>query len=173
MANPLPAVAQIGTTGNARSYGIPALAVQWVGVAATYVLSVFASHDKNVDTVLQTGVDNSNEIVNLNPSQAKMPVKFSAVVSATSQANAAAMATDLPRKGALINVGHMSAGAFVSGSTTGAVGASAVDPQIETSSAVVETASARRSPEGALTIEMDVTIHYNADGSFKVFAALT
>lgn len=102
-----------------------------------------------------------------------MAVKFSAIVSTDTQAHAAAMAADLPRKGSLINVGHVAGGVFVSGSTAGAVSATAVDPQIETSSAIVETASARRSPEGPVSIEIDVTIHFNADGSFKVFAALT
>jgi len=173
MANPLAAAAQIGVTGNARSYGIPSLAVQWTGVAGPYVLSVFSNHDKNTDATLQTGVDNANEIVNINPSQAKMPVKFSAIASSTSQALAAAMATDLPRKGSLINVGHMAAGTFVSGSATGAVVTGAVDAQIETASAIVENASAKRSPENALIIEIDVVIHYNPDGSFKVFTALT
>jgi len=175
MSNPIPAAAQIGTTGNARSYGIPALAVQWTGAdgTTTRLLKVFTSHEKSVDAVIQTGTDNANEVANINPTQRKMPVKFSSIPSDTSQANAAAIANDLPAKGALINVGHITAGAFVAGSSNGAVSATAIDPQIETSYAVCDSAQARRSPEGNVTIDIDVTIHYNADGSFKQLAALT
>ena len=181
---PLPAVAQIGVAGNARSFGIPALAVKWTGLitesgaaapdnSTDHVLRVFASYDKNPDASVQLGVDNANEVCNINPTQRKMSVKLSAVVSADKQEDVEIIAKDLPYKGSLVNIGHITAGAFVSGSTDGNVTTTAVDPQVETSSAVVDNASVRRSPEGAITIEIDATIHYNADGSFKVFAALT
>ncbi|MEI8289580.1 MAG: hypothetical protein WCH99_08900 [Verrucomicrobiota bacterium] len=184
MANPLPAVAQIGIAGNARAFGIPALAVKWVGIIAEtgaaapdnstdHVLRVLSGLDKNMDSAVQVGTDNANEVCNINPTQRKAAVKFSFIVSADKQADVEVIAKDLPPKNSLINVGHMDAGNFVSGSATGAASATALDPQIETASAIVENASVRRSPEGAVSIEIDVTIHYNPDGSFKVFAALT
>jgi len=175
MSNPASANSQIGTSGNARSYGIPSLATQFTGTSSgsAQTLNVLASYDKAVAAAIQQGVDNNNEFVNWNRTQRALSVKFSAVASGTSISAAAAIGNDLPIKGDLINVGHMTAGAFVSGSATGAASSTALDPMIETATAYCEDASTKRTPEGALIIEISATIYYNPDGSFKVLAALT
>ncbi len=175
MSNPLPAATQIATSGNARSYGIPALALQWVGAdgSTLRICKTLSSAETDMNVTLAQGVDNANEYVTFNPSQNHATVKLPVIPVGALMSDAAAIGNDLPRKGSLINIGHITAGAFVSGSTTGAVVSGAVDPQIETSSAIVESVSKRRTPAGELVLDFTLTVHYNLDGSFKVFAAVT
>lgn len=175
MSNPAQANSQIGISGNARSYGIRPVAIQWTGNSSgtSQTLQVLANYNRQGNSTMQTGVDNNNEKVNWNRTQREIQVKFSCVASASSIANAKAIGQDLPIKGDLVNVGHITTGAFVSGSTTGAASATAVDPLIETATAMCDDASATETPEGALMIEVTCTVFFNPDGSFKVLAALS
>jgi hypothetical protein len=177
MSNPA-ANAQIGAGGAARYYGIPALAVQWLGNdgATEYVGYIFGSVEKDGDANVQVGVDNANEKATQNRTQRKRSVKMSVKAQSTTLELAEAIATMIPLKNDLVSIGHMTAGSFVGGSISGGVvtpPTSPVDPQIETPCAVVDSASARWSPEGELVIDFSLTVDLNPDGTFKAWVVVS
>lgn len=166
MSNPA-ANQQIGVAGNARYFGIPNFAVQWTGNdgATQRLLQIFSNVGKTPMATVQKAVDNNNEFVVFNRSQRMRQVKFSGKASAATMAASEALATDLPLPMDIVQIGHMVAGAF----TTGAP----LDPQVETTCAIVDSCSASWTPEGELVVDFEVTIYLNADGTMKVFAAVT
>ncbi len=168
MSNPA-AGQQIGVSGSARKYGVPSLAIQWVGNdgATDRVLQIFSDVNKTPGATIQTGVDNANEIVTFNRSQRKRQVKFTAVATSDSIADAEAIATDLPLPMDIVSIGHMAAGAFA------VAGGGVVDAQIETAYAICDDAQARWSPEGALMVDFTVTVHLNPDGTIRQFVAIS
>lgn len=169
MANPAQQ-AQIGYNGAARYFGIPALAVQFLGNDGTtnYVLKVFGSVEKSGDAAVQIGVDNANEVNVINRTQRKRSVKFSAKAESTTATLAKTIADNLPIKMDIVSIGHMASGTF------SVAGSGVVDSQIETASAIVESApSARYSPEGELVVDFDLTIYLNPDGTIRTFAAVS
>ena len=166
MSNPA-AATQIGVTGSARKYGIPALAVQWLGNDGTTerLLQVFSDVNKTPSATIQSGVDNNNEIVTLNRSQRKRQVKFTAVATSDSIADAEAIATDLPLPNDIISIGHIASGAFTISSP--------IDSQIETAYAICDSAEARWTPAGELMVDFTATVHLNPDGTIRQFVAIT
>lgn len=171
MADPA-AKLQISSTGRARRFGIPKLAVKWFGNdgATSYYGTVLGSYEKDPDAAVQTGTDNNNEVVTMNRTQKKRNVKLSVKMEADTIAHAEDAAENLPMKMDIVSIGHTTDGTSATYATGGA---GVVDAQVETDSAIVESAAPRYSPEGELVIDFNLTVHLNPDGTIKTFAAVT
>jgi hypothetical protein len=168
MSNPV-TTAQIGSAGLARYFGTPLFAVQWVGNdgTTTRTLQIFTDVTKTPTATVTPGKDNANETINMARSDRKRQLKFSAQCCADNQADALAIATDLPMPMDIISIGHLTAAYTASDFTT----TSPIDTQIETPYAVLDSAEARWTPDNWLVVDITATIYLTPAGTIKAFAA--
>ena len=141
----------IGVTGMAMYRGIPATTVGWTGSAAR-TLTIFNSIDKSPEANVKESGGNDGEIIEMNRTNKRMKVKFQCKPVGTAKSDALAIAADLPQKMDILTV------------------TAASDSQIASTGNTVlcDSATAKWSPEGELTVDIDATVWIG-----KTFAAFS
>ena len=133
----------IGVSGQAPYRGIPNATVAWTALAA-HTLTIFGSIDKSSEADVKMLKNNQGQTFEMNRTDPRFKVKFSAKPVGANAAAAQAIAADLPQKMDVI------------------VLTNAVDAQMDTTSGantcVLDSASAKWSPEGELTVDIEATI---------------
>lgn len=155
---------QIGVTGNAKQWGIPASTVKWTGPSTTtHTLTIFTEISKTMLADIDPTLDNSGERLGENRRNKRVQLRFSAHPIGAAATNAQAIGADLPYPGdgagTLIITAASDAEADCS---NGSGGASTTD------TALIDDASARWTPEGELVVDFTITKWIG-----KVFIALS
>jgi hypothetical protein len=156
---------QIGITGQAGSWGIPATTVTWdtthnmgplsamVGATA-HSLTIFSEVTKTPDADIDPAVDNSGERLGHNRRNKRIGLRFSAHPKGANAAAAQAIAAALPNKGDALGI------------------VCATDLQVAcdgtTDTILVDECSSRYTPEGELVVDFTATKWLG-----KIFVALT
>jgi hypothetical protein len=128
---------QIGTTGNAKVWGVPATTVTF----NAHTLTIFTDVEKTMDADIDPTVDNSGERLGQNRRNKRIGLKFSAHPIGANAAAAQVIAADLPNKGDAITITCSNDSQIASGSDT----------------VLVDSASARYTPEGELVVDFTAT----------------
>lgn len=131
----------IGVSGKAMYRGIPATTVAWNnGTART--LTIFNSVDKNTEAEVKDSKDNTGETIEMNRTNKRVKVKFSAKPVGAAASNAQAIAADLPMKMDILTI------------------TAANDASIDSTgnTVVCDSATAKWSPEGELTVDIEATV---------------
>jgi hypothetical protein len=141
----------IGASGKAMYRGIPATTVAWNNGTARS-LTIFNSVDKNPEAEVKDSKDNNGETIEMNRTNKRMKVKFSAKPIGANAAAALAIAADLPMKMDILTI------------------TAANDASIDSTgnTVVCDAATAKWSPEGELTVDIEATVWTG-----KTFAAFS
>ena len=141
----------IGVAGNAMYRGIPATTVAWNNGTARS-LTVFNSIDKSHEADVKDSKDNNGETIEMNRTNNRFKVKFSAKPVGAARADSLAIAADLPKKMDILTI------------------TAASDSQIASTgnTVVCDSASAKWSPDGELTVDIEATVWTG-----KTFAAFS
>lgn len=126
--------------------GIPAQTVAWNNGTARS-LSIFNSVDKSTDANVKSSMDNTGETIEMNRTDKKQKLKFSAKPVGTAKADALAIANDLPQKMDILTLS---------------------DSTLPAGTVVCDSASAKWSPENELTVDIEATLYIG-----KTFAAFS
>jgi len=132
----------IGVSGNAMFRGIPSFIIAWA--AGAYSVTVFNSVDKTPEADVKTSKNNLGATIEMNRTDKRIKVKLAAKPIGANQAAALAIAANLPQKMDILTVTATAAG----------------DASIDSSSgtAVCDSASAKWSPDGELTVDIEYTL---------------
>ena len=149
----------IGTTGNSMYRGIPQTTIGW-SAAAAHTLTVLNAADVSNEADVQMSKDNFGETIEMNRTNKRRKFKVTAKPVSTTRALALAIAADLPQKMDILTV-------FVPAGTD-IVFAGIGTTSSTTDTYVCDSASARWSPEGELTVDIELTVWIG-----KVFAAFS
>lgn len=130
--------------------GIPATTVGWTGTAAR-TLTIFNGIDKSPEADVKEGKGNDGEVIEMNRTNKRFKVKFSAKPIGAAKADALAIAADLPQKMDILTI------------------TAASDSQIDSTgnTVICDNAAAKWSPDGELTVDIDATVWIG-----KTFATL-
>lgn len=154
---------QIGVTGNAKQWGIPASTVTWTGPVATHTLTIFTEISKTMMADIDPTLDNSGEKLGQNRRNKRVQLRFSAHPIGTNAAAAQAIGADLPYPGDGAGTLIISASHDAEADCSNGSGAAST-----TDTALIDDATARWTPEGELVVDFTITIWRG-----KVFTALS
>ena len=129
----------IGVAGNAMYRGIPAFVITW----GAYSLGIYNSVDKTPKADVKRSKNNAGQTIEMNRTDKRIQVKTTAKPIGANAAAALAIAANLPQEMDIITVTATAAG----------------DPSIDSSAGtcIVDSASAKWSPEGELTVDLAFT----------------
>lgn len=134
----------IGVSGNAMYRGIPNFTVGWTGANGAHTLTIFNSADKTPEADVKTSKNNQGQTIEMNRTDKRIKVKFAGKPIGANVAAALAIAADLPQKMDILTI------------TATAAGDASIDSSNGT--AVCDSASAKWSPEGELTVDIEYTL---------------
>ncbi|GEM_PF-3486293 len=139
---------QIGVAGSAGVFGIPDSTISWNG----HTLTIFTDASVTPDADLASSRNNDGELLSQNRTNKRNVARFSAHAKGATEAEAKAIAADIPRKGDAVVI-------------------TSDDPQLATgsgNSTLVDDCNKRYSPEGELVLDFNVTTYIG-----KVFVQLS
>ena len=140
----------IGVSGMAMYRGIPATTVAWTTAIGSHSLTVFNSIDKQPEANVKESAGNDGEIIEMNRTNKRFKVKFACKPVSSTTALALAIAEDLPMKMDILTVtvptgGDPQASSIVNATPTG-------------NTVICDSANAKWSPDGELTVDIDATV---------------
>lgn len=131
----------IGVSGKAMYRGIPAMTVAWNNGTARS-LTIFNSVDKSPVANVKDSMDNNGETIEMNRTNKRVKISFEAKPIGAAASNAQAIAADLPQQMDILTI------------------TAASDSQIDSTgnTVVCDSATAKWSPEGELTVSFEATV---------------